>query len=82
MKAEQIGGIAMRAYLDTLKAEGKIKSHAAFPFTHGAVYELPGNLPRIFASYHPSQQNTFTGRLTEKMLQDVLRAIERFLRGE
>ena len=76
-----LGGVAMRAYLETLKAKGEIKSHAAFPFRHGAVYELPGRLPRIFASYHPSQQNTFTGRLTEKMLEEVLSNICRFLAG-
>jgi uracil-DNA glycosylase family 4 len=74
-----LGGIALRAYLETLKARGQIKSHAAFPFSHGAVHAPGAALPVIFASYHPSQQNTFTGRLTEKMLEDVLRAIQEFL---
>jgi uracil-DNA glycosylase len=52
---------------------------AAFPFRHGASYELPGDLPRLFASYHPSQQNTFTGKLTDAMLLKVLRDVQRFL---
>jgi uracil-DNA glycosylase len=74
-----LGSIAMRAYLSLLREDGKIKTFAAFPFRHGASYELPGDLPRLFASYHPSQQNTFTGKLTEAMMTRVLLAIRRFL---
>lgn len=77
-----LGSIAMRAYLGHLKDHGKIKSRAAFPFGHGASYELGGDLPRLFVSYHPSQQNTFTGKLTEAMLERVLRDIRRFLESE
>jgi uracil-DNA glycosylase len=74
-----LGGIAMRAYLGLLKSRGEIQSAAAFPFGHGASYALPNNLPRLFVSYHPSQQNTFTGKLTQAMLSRVLRDIRRFL---
>jgi uracil-DNA glycosylase family 4 len=74
-----LGGIAMRAYLALLKERSQIESFAAFPFRHGASYRLPGELPRLFTSYHPSQQNTFTGRLTEAMLVRVLRNIRHFL---
>jgi uracil-DNA glycosylase len=74
-----LGGIAMRAYLNLLKDRGKIQSIAAFPFRYGASYALPGDLPRLFVSYHPSQQNTFTGKLTQAMLSRVLRDIRRFL---
>jgi uracil-DNA glycosylase len=76
-----LGGIAMRAYLNLLKERGGIKNLAAYPFRHGVSYGLGGALPRLFASYHPSQQNTFTGRLTEAMLLRVLRGIRRFLRS-
>jgi len=76
-----LGSIAMRAYLGGLKEKGEIKSLAAFPFRHGVRYKLPGDLPRLFASYHPSQQNTFTGKLTKAMLVRVLRDIRRFLRS-
>ncbi|MGB7024352.1 MAG: uracil-DNA glycosylase [Candidatus Acidiferrales bacterium] len=74
-----LGGLALGAYLRILKNSGAISSYTQFPFRHGAVYRLPGNLPRIFTSYHPSQQNTFTGRLTHAMLTQVLRRIARYL---
>ena len=74
-----LGGIAMRAYLGLLKERGQIPSLAAFPFRHGVSYKLPEGLPRLFASYHPSQQNTFTGKLTDAMLLAVLRHIQKFL---
>lgn len=74
-----LGGIAMRAYLALLKWRGQIVSQAEFPFGHGVNYPLPGDLPRLFASYHPSQQNTFTGKLTLEMLEKVLEEIRRFL---
>ena len=41
-------------------------------FTHGAVFHRPG-APSIVASYHPSRQNTHTGRLTPPMLRRVFR---------
>jgi uracil-DNA glycosylase family 4 len=74
-----LGGIAMNTYLDLLKRQGLIASRAAFPFSHGASFPLPGDLPHLFAAYHPSQQNTQTGRLTPAMLASVLRKIRKFL---
>jgi uracil-DNA glycosylase family 4 len=74
-----LGAIAMRAYLDILKQQSAIERPSAFVFGHGASYDLGRNLPRLFVSYHPSQQNTFTGKLTEAMLANVLRDIRKFL---
>ena len=74
-----LGGLALAAYLRILKNGGAIRSHTQYPFRHGTVYRLPGNLPRIFTSYHPSQQNTFTGRLTPLMLTRVFRRIRDYL---
>jgi uracil-DNA glycosylase len=76
-----LGSIALNAYLDLLKGQGLIVSRAAFPFAHGAMFTLPGDLPRIFAAYHPSQQNTQTGRLTKAMFASVLKKIRKFLEG-
>jgi uracil-DNA glycosylase family 4 len=74
-----LGGIALNAYLDLLKRQGLIASRAAFPFSHGASFALPGDLPHLFAAYHPSQQNTQTGRLTPAMFAHVLKQIRTFL---
>jgi uracil-DNA glycosylase len=76
-----LGGIALRAYLGLLKERGEIKSLAEYPFRHGASYKLPGDLPRLFTSYHPSQQNTFTGKLTTAMMLRLLRQIRNYLEG-
>ncbi|MGA2845097.1 MAG: uracil-DNA glycosylase [Candidatus Acidiferrales bacterium] len=74
-----LGGIALRTYLGLLKKNGQIDGFAKYPLRHGANYQLPGGLPRLFVCYHPSQQNTFTGKLTEPMMVDVLLAIRKFI---
>jgi uracil-DNA glycosylase len=74
-----LGRIAWEAYLEVLKQRGLIASRAAFPFAHGAEAELPGDCPRLFGVYHPSQQNTQTGLVTPAMYGHVLRCIRRFL---
>lgn len=47
----------------------RLLNRSAPRFEHGA--ESPGE-PKVLASYHPSQQNTFTGRLSEQMLDEVV----------
>lgn len=44
-----------------------------FPFSHAAVHELPEAPHRLIASYHPSRQNTNTGRLTRDMWIHAIR---------
>lgn len=75
-----LGAIAWNVYLQILKDQGAISARADYIFAHGVSYQLPGPLPRIFASYHPSQQNTFTGRLTAAMFARVLQCIQRHLK--
>ncbi len=74
-----LGKIAWDAYLDVLKCDGKIASRAAFQFAHGAEVKIANELPILFGVYHPSQQNTQTGRVTEAMYAQVLKRIRRFL---
>ncbi len=68
-----LGKIAFDTYLEILKARGVIRSRAAFEFGHDRAFQIAPDEPVLLASYHPSQQNTSTGKLTEKMLTDVFR---------
>ena len=74
-----LGHIAFDAYLRILKRRGAIAQPSQFKFSHGACFRLTNSLPRLYASYHPSQQNTQTGRLTPAMMARVLRQIRDFL---
>lgn len=74
-----LGAIAFHAYLRLLVKRKLIDSSATYAFSHGAEFKLPGDLPHLFASYHPSQQNTQTGRLTPAMFEAVLRRIRRVI---
>jgi uracil-DNA glycosylase len=77
-----LGQIAFDSYLRILMERGEISSRSGFQFAHGAHYALPNGLPRLFASYHPSQQNTFTGKLTSAMFVRVLSNVRRFLESK
>ncbi len=65
-----LGGFAWDAALRTLPALGQPTPRPKPRFGHGA--EHIGERWTLIGSYHPSQQNTFTGRLTEPMTDDVL----------
>jgi uracil-DNA glycosylase family 4 len=68
-----LGKIAFDTYLGIMKSRGVIASRAPFVFGHNREYRIAPGQPVLLASYHPSQQNTSTGKLTEKMLLDVFR---------
>lgn len=65
-----LGKIAFDGFLAHQLRAGRLKSRVGFKFGHGAEYELPSGLTLI-ASYHPSLQNTNTGKLTRAMLLGV-----------
>lgn len=66
-----LGGYGWRALLPALAAAGIALPARRPAFGHGTEVALPGG-PTLLGCYHVSQRNTFTGRLTEKMLDDVL----------
>src|SRR5438552_9904389 len=68
-----LGKIAFDVYLSILKDRGIIRSRAPFVFGHNRAHRMAPGTPVLLSSYHPSQQNTSTGKLTEKMLLDVFR---------
>jgi uracil-DNA glycosylase family 4 len=74
-----LGKIAWDGYLDIVKQRGAIASRALYKFAHGAEAEVTPETPRLFGVYHPSQQNTQTGRVTPAMYAQVLRRIRQFL---
>ena len=86
-----LGRIAFEAYLRVFAKREGFPRRSTLVFSHGASFQLPAAFshsaslnppaapPRLFCSYHPSQQNTQTGRLTPEMFQQVLNDIGKFL---
>ena len=74
-----LGRLAFDVYLSILRDGGKIARRSAFRFAHGQEYRIAPGLPVLIGSYHPSQQNTFTGKLTPAMFQAVFRKARRRL---
>jgi len=63
-----LGKIAFDSCLAVLKERGKVIRASDYRFGHGVLHNLK---PALLCSYHPSQQNTSTGRLTQQMLDDI-----------
>ena len=76
-----LGRIGFEAYLNHLKRRGLLTSKAPYQFAHGAQYDLPdGRI--LLASYHPSNQNTQTGKLTEAMFREVFERARRLVNSQ
>jgi uracil-DNA glycosylase family 4 len=71
-----LGRIGFDAYLNYLRRRGLITSKKSYLFGHGVHYELPmGKV--LLASYHPSNQNTNTGKLTRQMFVEIFKRARR-----
>ncbi len=75
-----LGAVAWKAALGSFARAGHAVPRPAPRFAHGAVIAIPG-APALLGSYHPSRQNTQTGRLTPAMLDAVLARAISLARG-
>lgn len=71
-----LGKIGFDAYLSFLKRKGSIRNRGGYAFGHGACYAMPNGVV-LLASYHPSNQNTATGKLTAQMFEQIFREAKR-----
>jgi len=71
-----LGKIGFDAYLNYVKRLGRLESKNAYIFSHGAKYKMPDGRV-LLASYHPSNQNTQTGKLTRPMFERIFREARR-----
>jgi uracil-DNA glycosylase family 4 len=71
-----LGKIGFDAYLNYLKRRGAIATKALYVFRHAARYRMPDG-KMLVASYHPSNQNTNTGKLTRQMFVEIFQETKR-----
>ena len=74
-----LGRLAFDVYLSILRDQGKITRRSDFVFGHNKVHRTGPGQPVLISSFHPSQQNTSTGKLTEVMFRAVFLRARRLL---
>jgi uracil-DNA glycosylase len=74
-----LGRLAFDRYLAILRARGLIARKSSFVFAHNRLHVIVAGRLLLISSYHPSQQNTSTGRLTGRMLLAVFEHARRCL---
>ncbi len=74
-----LGRLAFDVYLGILRDRGKIARRSDFVFGHNKEHSPGPGEPVLISSFHPSQQNTSTGKLTDAMLRAVFVRARRLL---
>jgi len=74
-----LGRLAFDVYLAILRDQDKITRRSDFVFGHNQVHRTGPGQPVLISSFHPSQQNTSTGKLTDAMLRAVFLHARRLL---
>jgi uracil-DNA glycosylase family 4 len=67
-----LGKVAFDQYVKACRGCNLLQARPALQFSHGAFYRLPTGVA-LLGSFHPSQQNTFTGKLTKPMFHRIFR---------
>ena len=75
-----LGKIAFDSFLRAYEESGRTLPKPRPKFGHDVSARLPGG-PLLICSYHPSQQNTFTGKLTRPMFQRIFTQARAALSG-
>ena len=74
-----LGRLAFNVYLTILRDQGKIARRSGFVFAHNTEHRTSPGEPLLISSFHPSQQNTSTGKLTDAMLRAVFLRVRQLL---
>ena len=74
-----LGKLAFDDYLTILKSRGLIERRSAFVFGHNTQHHTGPGQAMLISSYHPSQQNTLTGKLTKEMFREVFARAKKLL---
>jgi len=77
-----LGRLAFDVYLTILRDLGKIARRSDFVFGHNKEHRTGPGQPVLISSFHPSQQNTSTGKLTDAMFRAVFLRAQRILDRE
>lgn len=76
-----LGRVAFDAYVRYLRTQ-PVSIARLGSFRHGAFFEFSKPYPALCLSYHPSRQNTQTGKLTVNMFDQVFKTIQKFLSSQ
>ncbi len=77
-----LGRLALQSYLALRRRRGDVFRNLDYPFGHGEFFNIGKLSPTVLCCYHPSQQNTQTGRLTKSMIINVLETSKKLIAAD